>query len=82
MELFVGIQDSKLRFFTENGDCLTSPQELALQERQQREIAQQQAELAQQQAEQERQQRELAEQEVTALKAKLRELGVDPDRLE
>lgn len=65
----------KVTFFYRNGKCLISPQELVEPERQQQETARQQTE-------QKRQQRELAEQEVAALTAKLRELGVDPDRVD
>ncbi|NJP11813.1 MAG: Uma2 family endonuclease [Leptolyngbyaceae cyanobacterium RU_5_1] len=86
LELFLGIHESQLRFFTADGHLVSSPKETVRQEQRQRELAQQQAEqerqqreLAQQQAEQERQQRELAQQQVEALKARLRELGVDSE---
>lgn len=65
--LYLGIYENKLRFFTTDGQLVSSPQETA-------EIAQQQAERAQQQAEEERRQKDL-------LLAKLRERGIDPNSL-
>ncbi|MEQ8995073.1 MAG: Uma2 family endonuclease [Coleofasciculus sp. B1-GNL1-01] len=65
LELFLGIYESKLRFFSPEGQLVATPEE--------------RAEIAQKQAEIERQQRELAQQQVTELRARLKALGVEPD---
>jgi Uma2 family endonuclease len=78
LELFVGIEESKLRFFDPEGQLILSPEERAVQAQQQVESERQQRELAQQQVESERQQRELAQQQVEQLRSRLRELGLDP----
>ncbi|MFP4100496.1 Uma2 family endonuclease [Coleofasciculus sp.] len=72
LELFLGVYESKLRFFSPEGQLVATPEERA-------EIAQKQAETAQKQAEIERQQRQLAQQQVTELRARLKALGVEPD---
>jgi Uma2 family endonuclease len=65
--LFLGIYESKLRFFTAEGQLLPSPQEVAQQESQR--------------AEQETQRAEQETQRAERLAAKLRELNIDPDTL-
>ncbi len=82
LELFLGVHESKLRFFSPDEQLVITPEERAEDEKRQKELAQQQAELAQQQAEAERQQKEQAQQRVAELLAKLKELGVDPDTLQ
>jgi len=72
LQLFLGVHQSTLRFFSSEGQLVLTPAERA-------ELAQQQAEAAQQQVELERQQRELAQQRVEELLAKLKELGIDSD---
>jgi hypothetical protein len=72
LELFVGVHQSKLRFFSPDEQLIPTPQERAEEEQRQKELAQQQAEA-------ERQQRELAQQRVEELLAKLKELGAEPD---
>ncbi|MEB3213392.1 MAG: Uma2 family endonuclease [Leptolyngbyaceae bacterium] len=67
LEMYLGIHNSQLRFFTADGTLVPVPAEAAEQ-------AQQQAEQAQQQAQQ-------AQQQAARLSAKLRELGVDPDSI-
>ncbi|MDY6940804.1 MAG: Uma2 family endonuclease, partial [Cyanobacteriota bacterium] len=70
LELFLGIYESKLRFFTPEGELVPTPaeraaaasQEAAL-ERQQREAAEQQAQAAEQQAQAAEQQAQAAEQQ-------------------
>lgn len=64
LELYLGVFDKKLRFFTADGDLIPSPEELAEQERQR--------------AEQERQRAERAEQEIDRLKAQLKAQGIEP----
>ncbi|NMG08459.1 Uma2 family endonuclease [Brasilonema sp. UFV-L1] len=71
LELFLGVHESKLRFFNSDKQLIPTPEERV-------EAAQQQADAAQQQAEAERQQKELAQQRVEELLAKLKDLGVDP----
>jgi len=58
LELFLGIYESKLRFFSPEGQLVATPEE--------------RAEIAQKQAETERQQRELAQQQVIELRARLK----------
>jgi Uma2 family endonuclease len=74
LQLFLGVHQNKLRFFTPEGQLIYAPNETAQEERQQKELAQQRAEQEAQRAEQEAQRAE-------RLAAKLRELGVDPDTL-
>jgi Uma2 family endonuclease len=61
--LYLGLWENRLRFFTADGELIPSPEELASQERHR--------------AEQERQRAEQAEQELAALKAKLKDKGID-----
>ncbi|MEQ9671449.1 Uma2 family endonuclease [Coleofasciculus sp. G2-EDA-02] len=93
LELFVGVYESKLRFFSPQGQLIPTPEERAEQEKQEKELAQEQAklaqeqaqlaqeqaQLAQEQAEAERQQRELAQQRVEELERRLKQLGIEPD---
>ncbi len=79
LELFVGVYESKLRFFRPQGQLILTPAERAEQEKQEKELAQEQAQLAQEQAEAERQQRELVQQRVEELEARLKQLGIEPD---
>jgi hypothetical protein len=72
LELFLGVHESQLRFFTLENQLVSTPEERA-------ETARKQAEAAQQQAEAERQQKELAQERVEELLARLKEMGVDPD---
>jgi Uma2 family endonuclease len=51
LELFLGIQDGQLRFFTLEGQLVPTPAESALAEQQQRQAAEQRAEQAQQRVE-------------------------------
>ncbi|MFN6558508.1 MAG: Uma2 family endonuclease [Nostoc sp. ChiSLP01] len=68
LELFLGIYESKLRFFNADKQLIATPEE--------------RAQAAEQEAEAERQQRELAQQQVEELKARLKGLGVDTEQLE
>ncbi len=49
LELYLGVRESKLRFFTPEGQLMPTPEELAQQERQQKEQAEQQRQQAEQQ---------------------------------
>jgi Uma2 family endonuclease len=93
LELFLGIYESKLRFFSPDKQLVPTPTEAAQQqaeaERLEKEVAQQQAEaerlekeVAQQQAEAERLEKEAAQRQVEELKARLKALGIDPDAIE
>jgi Uma2 family endonuclease len=91
--LFLGIHESKLRFFTPEGVLVPTPEESAEIESQRAEIESQRAEIESQRAETEsqraeaalleveteRQRAEAAQQQNERLTAKLRELGVEPD---
>jgi len=65
LELYLGIHEEKLRFFTTEGQLLPTPVEVAQEERRQKELAQAKAELDAQRAER--------------LAAQLRELGIEPN---
>lgn len=74
LQLFLGVQNQQLRFFTPDRQLVPTPTESAELEKQQAELARQQAELAQQEA-------ELAKLQAAKLAAKLRELGLDPETI-
>lgn len=67
LELFLGVHQSRLRYFTPDGELVPTPEEVAQQS--QAELTQAQAQLSATQAKEEK------------LAAKLRELGIDPDCL-
>ncbi|NEP17472.1 MAG: Uma2 family endonuclease [Leptolyngbya sp. SIO4C1] len=71
LELYLGVQDRKLRWFTADGQLIPSPDERAEQEHQRAEQEHQRAEQERQRAEQERQRAEQAEQELARLRAQL-----------
>jgi Uma2 family endonuclease len=74
LNLYLGIHNSQLRYFTPDGALVPTPQEAVLTAQQ----AQQQAETEAQQA----QQQPIAERDrAEELAARLRELGVDPDEI-
>lgn len=79
--LYLGVHDNSLRFFTDDGELVPTPEEVAEVAQEQTGVAQQQAEVAQKQAEVAQKQVEMAEQRNQQLADKLRELGVDPDEL-
>ncbi|MBK1989268.1 Uma2 family endonuclease [Sphaerospermopsis aphanizomenoides BCCUSP55] len=67
LELFLGVDQNQLRFFTAEGELVPTPEEVAKQE-----FAR---------AEQEKQRAEQEKQCSDRLAAKLRELGIDPDTI-
>ncbi len=83
LDLYLGVHDQQLRFFTAAGELILLPeramQQIAEEERQRANQAQQRAEQERQRAEQERQRAEQAEQETERLKALLRAQGIDPE---
>jgi Uma2 family endonuclease len=92
LELYLKILDGQLRFFKPNGELVPTPQESAMREgeaaaqarlestlaREEVELAREESALAKQEVELAREESALAKQEVDQLKAKLRELGIDP----
>lgn len=75
LELYLGIVEERLRFFTPEGELVPAPKEAAIQE-------QQRAEQAESLAQAERQRAEQAEQKAEILRCKLQELGIDPNELQ
>jgi Uma2 family endonuclease len=67
LDLYLGVQDNQLRYFTAQGHLVPTPQELAEQEKQR--------------ADEERQRAEQEKQRAERLASKLRELNIDPDNL-
>lgn len=78
LELYLGIYERKLRFFTNEGRLLPTLAEVAEDERQQKELAQARAEQEAQRADQEAQRAEQEAQRAERLAAILNELGIDP----
>jgi len=75
LELYLGIVEERLRFFTPAGELVPAPKEAAIQE-------QQRAEAERQRAEAERQRAEQAEAIAERLRRRLEEMGVDPRELQ
>jgi Uma2 family endonuclease len=73
--LFLGIDHSKLRFFTPEGPRVLSPEEAAVWE-------EEQAEQERQRAQQEHQRAERERQRADRLAERLRQLGISPEELE
>lgn len=67
LQLYLGIKETQLRYFTAEGDIVPTPEEAALQ--------------AEKAALQERQQKETAQQRADLLAERLRSLGIDPDQI-
>lgn len=67
LELYLGIHQGLLRYFTPEGELIPTPEE--------------QADYEHQQTEYERQQKEIALSRVERLETKLRELNIDPDQI-
>lgn len=67
LELYLGVDQEKLRFFTAAGELVPTPEEVAQQEKER--------------AEQEKERAEHQKQRSDRLAAKLQELGIDPDTI-
>ena len=67
LELFLGVHEGQLRFFTPDGELVTAPDEAALE--------------AIQQVAQEKQRADQQQQRADRLAERLRALGIDPDDL-
>jgi Uma2 family endonuclease len=76
---YQGIERLWLRWYSVAGDWIPTPTELAEQERQQKQLAQQQIEQERQRTEQERQRADREHQRAEQLAARLRALGIEPD---
>ncbi|MGB3187921.1 MAG: Uma2 family endonuclease [Limnoraphis sp.] len=74
LQLFIGIYEQKLRFFTPEGALVPTPEEAA-------QTAEKRAITAEETAKTTQQQLELERQQTEKLAAKLRELNIDPDSL-
>lgn len=82
LQLFLGVHNRQLRFFSAEGELIPSPEEAAVASASLAEAERQRAEAELQQAEAERQRAETERRQNQKLTAKLRELGVDPAELE
>jgi Uma2 family endonuclease len=92
LELYLKILDGQLRFFKPNGELVPTPQESAIHEgeaaakarlesalaREESALAREESALAREESALAREESALAKQKVDQLKAKLRELGIDP----
>ncbi|MFM7575560.1 MAG: Uma2 family endonuclease, partial [Microcystaceae cyanobacterium] len=79
--LYLGVLDSKLRYFTSDKELVPTLPEVALQERlakEQEKLAKEQERLAK---EQERLAKDQAQHRAERLAQKLRELGINPDEV-
>ena len=80
LELYLGVDENQLRYFTANGERVPTPQEAARQEQ----LVARQAQLQAQQAESQAQQAQLQVQQererAERLAQRLRELGIDPEQ--
>uniref|UniRef100_A0A7C3ZN53 Uma2 family endonuclease n=1 Tax=Planktothricoides sp. SpSt-374 TaxID=2282167 RepID=A0A7C3ZN53_9CYAN len=88
LQLYVGILNERLRFFTPEGELVLTPEEEADAERQKVEEERQKAELERQRADAERQRADAERQQVeeerqknAILRQKLLELGINPDEI-
>ncbi len=81
LEMYLGIHQAQLRFFTAAGELVPTPEETAKAERQRADIEHQRAEAEHQRAEAERRRAEAEHQQNEQLRAQLRALGVDPDQI-
>lgn len=79
--LYLGIQNSQLRYFTPDGVLVPTPEEAAMEVQQMAIAAQQQASEAQQQASEVKLQLQAEQMRSQQLAEHLRSLGVDPDNL-
>jgi hypothetical protein len=86
LQLFLGIHERQLRWFSAEGHLVPLPEDAERQARVQERQVREQAELAREQAELGREQAELAreqaQQRTQKLAAMLREQGIDPDAID
>jgi Uma2 family endonuclease len=79
LDLYLGVWEEKLRYFTEAGELVPMPTEAALSERSKKEQALREKEAALREKEAALREKEAALREKEFLAAKLRALGVNPD---
>ncbi len=78
---YLGVDRLWLRWYDSEGNWIPTPEERAQHEQQRAEQEQQRADQEQERADQEQERAELAEARLEFLMQKLRESGIDPDRL-
>ncbi|MEA5497562.1 Uma2 family endonuclease [Limnoraphis robusta Tam1] len=81
LQLFLGVYEQKLRFFTPEGILVPTPEESAKTAEKRASEAEETSRKTQEELEAERQQRQAERQRNERLAAKLRELNIDPDTL-
>ena len=81
LQLFLGVYEQKLRFFTPERVLVPTPEESAKTAEQRASEAEETSRKTQEELEAERQQRQAEQQRNERLAAKLRELNIDPDTL-
>ncbi|MEB3282496.1 MAG: Uma2 family endonuclease [Lyngbya sp.] len=81
LNLFLGVYEGKLRFFTPEGILVPTPEESAKTAEKRASEAEETSRKTQEELEAERQQRQAERQRNERLAAKLRELNIDPDTL-
>jgi chromosome segregation ATPase len=79
LELYLGIHDGKLRYFTPDGELVATPEEAALQAQEQAAQAQEQVAQAQEQVAQAQEQVAQAQERAESLANQLRALGFEPE---
>ncbi|NJN57796.1 MAG: Uma2 family endonuclease [Leptolyngbyaceae cyanobacterium SL_5_9] len=81
LQLYLGVLNDQLRFFTATGELVPTPEEAEQQERQRADSECQRAESERQRAESEYERAESERQRAERLSQKLREMGINPDEL-
>jgi Uma2 family endonuclease len=81
LELYLGVHEEKLRFFTPDGALVPTSEEAAAAAYQRADTERQRADAERQRAEAEHQRAEAEHQRSDKLASKLRELGIDPDTI-
>jgi Uma2 family endonuclease len=74
LNLYLGVEDGRLRYFTADGDSVPTPEEAAKLAQQEAQLAQQKAQLAQQEAQLAQQEAQLAQQEAQQALARVNEV--------
>ena len=80
--LYLGVHDGLLRYFTSQGELVPRPEETATAADERAAAANERAELEAQRAELEAQRAAAADKRAKRLAAKLRELNIDPDKIQ
>ena len=80
LELYLGLHQSLLRYFTASGEMVPAPREDSKQQRLRAEAEARRADAEARRADAEAQRAEVAQQRIEELNAKLRDLGIDPNQ--